>query len=268
MPIVRVSYLGPKYSFTYEAARLLYPEGMLIPADTIRGVVGLVESGEADVGVIPLENSLHGPVAESIDVLADTMLHINAIAELRVSLVVAGDRGAGRIYGHPHALAEASKWIDSNLPGYTRIAVSSTSSAAIAAKREGGLCVCSGNAAKALGLDIIAVGVESGENYTRFAFLSWSDSPAEAERTSIMALVPDVPGGLYRFLEPYASNNVNLTMIYSRPTRGKPWRYVFYIEMEGSRLDERVRRALRDSRERSLMLKILGSYRIVRQAME
>ncbi|MEB3778855.1 MAG: hypothetical protein GSR85_01285 [Desulfurococcales archaeon] len=264
MPIVRVSYLGPKYSFTYEAAQLLYPQEQLIPADTIRSVVSLVESGKADVGVIPLENSLHGPVAESIDALADTMLHINAIVEMRVTLVVAGDPGISRIYGHPHALAEASRWLDANLPEHTRIATSSTSSAAIAAREEGGLCVCSRSAAEALNLNIIAEGVESGDNYTRFAFLSWSDSPKGAERTSIMALIPDVPGGLYRFLEPYASNNVNLTMIYSRPTRGKPWRYVFYIEMEGSRLNERVNRALRESRERSLMLKILGSYRIMK----
>ncbi len=263
-PIVRISYLGPKHSFTYEAASILYPNNQLIPVDSIRAAISMVESREAEACVIPLENSLHGPVAESIDALADTMLHINAIVELKVSLVVAGDKSKGRIYGHPYALAEASRWIDLNLPNHTRIAVSSTSNAAIIARREGGLCVCSKKAALEYDLGIIAEGVEGEGNYTRFASLSWTDSPQGAERTAIMALVPDVPGGLYRFLEPYARNNVNLTMIYSRPARGKPWRYVFYIEMEGSRLEDRVSRALRESRDRSLMIKILGSYSVSR----
>lgn len=111
---------------------------------------------------------------------------------------------------------------------------------------------------------MLAESVEDGPNYTRFIALAWRDQPERGERTSIITAVPDEPGSLYRLLEPFASHGVNLKMIYSRPIHGKPWHYNFYIDMEGSRLDERVAEALEEARERSLFLRVLGSYPVLR----
>ena len=258
---VRVAYLGPEHSFTHEAATALFGEGAeYLPAPRIATVFRLVEDMEADYGVVPVENSLEGPVGETLDSLARSMLHIARAAEMPIRLVIAGDPGAGRVYGHPHALAEAGHVIDT-LGDLERVATASTSEAAARAAGEGGLCVCSRAAAEAHGLDIIeTLDGEAENNYTRFIVLAWSDNPRDADRTSIITAMPDTPGALYHWLEPFARRHVNLKMIYSRPIPSKPWHYNFYIDIEGSRLDEKVAAALQEAARRSLFLRILGSY--------
>ena len=255
--------MGPHYSFTHEAAEKLFESAEFVEARSVREAVSLVEIGKADYAVVPLENSVNGPVHETLDVLAETMLHINMCIEMRIRLVVAGRRDSKRVYGHIHALAAAERWLEENMPGLERVAVSSTSTAAEIAAREGALCACSERAAKANSLEIIADDVGESNNYTRFIALGWRDRAHEGNRTALVAVLPDMPGALYRFLEPFARENVNLTMIYSRPARSKPWKYLFYVETEGSRLEEHVQRALVEARKRSIMLRVLGSYPVI-----
>jgi len=262
--IVRVAYLGPEHSFTHIAARRLFPGAELVPCNRISEVFRVVEGYGADYGVVPVENSIEGPVGETLDNLLSTMLHIYAGLESRIVLVLAGSRDADTVYGHPHALREASEALQRLAPGAALAPVPSTSYAARRASEEGGLCVCSREAAEAYGLEIVAEGVESGPNYTRFVALGWRDQPESADRTSIVAAIPDEPGSLYRFLEPFAANRVDLAMIYSRPWPWKPWHYNFYIDVRGSRLDEHVARALRGAEKRSLFLRVLGSYPVQR----
>ncbi len=257
---MRVAYLGPPHSFTHEALAEALPGADHVPARSIREAVRLVEAGEADKALVPLENSFNGPVHETLDALAETMLHVELCIEKRIVLVAAGRRGAKRVYGHPHALAAAARWIEENMPGADPVPTASTSLAAELAAREGEACICSRRAAEEHGLELLGEDVGPGDNYTRFILLSWRDSPRDADRTALAAILPDVPGALYRFLEPFASNRVNLTMIYSRPARTTPWKYLFFVEMEGSRLAPRVAEAIRAARGRSLMLKLLGSY--------
>ncbi len=260
MPIVRrVAYLGPENSFTHIACTRISPSFGCTPSPTIAEAVAQAEKALADAALVPLENSINGPVPETLDVLADTMLHISLVAEMPILLVVAGNPRSNRIYGHPHALAEARSWIRSR-KGLEEVPVKSTSEAARRAREENALCVCSRQAAQSQGLDILEEDVGPPDNVTRFALLTWKDEPEGADRTYIASILPDTPGSLYRYLEPFARESVNLTMIYSRPSRGKPWKYVFYIEMEGSRSDENVQRALKNARGLSLMQKLLGSY--------
>ena len=261
-----MAFLGPVNSFTHEAAEKLFRGAELVAMDSISSVFRAVESLEADYGVVPVENSLEGPVGETLDNLAHTMLHIAYAAEMRITLVIAGDPGKGVVYGHPHALGEARHVLQRLAPGAKLVETASTSAAAERAAREGGLCVCSRRAAEANNLPIVET-VEPGVgnmNYTRFIALGWRDNPAEASRTSIVAAMPDTPGALYYWLEPFARRGVNLKMIYSRPTPSKPWNYIFYVDLEGSRLEERVREALEEAARRSLFLRVLGSYPVLR----
>ncbi|HID40934.1 MAG TPA: prephenate dehydratase [Pyrodictium sp.] len=262
--IVRVAFLGPEHSFTHMAAEKLFPGAELVPCNSITKVFRLVEAYEVDYGVVPVENSLEGPVGETLDNLATTMLHIYAALEMGIALVLAGRKGAGKIYGHPHALREAARSLERLAPGAELVPVPSTSHAARQAAEEDVLCVCSRRAAEAYSLEIIAEGLEDGPNYTRFIALAWRDQPENAERTSIIAAFPDEPGSLYRFLEPFARHGVNLKMIYSRPIPGKPWHYNFYIDLEGSRLDRHVAEALEEAAARSLFIHVLGSYPVQR----
>ncbi len=261
----RVAVLGPLHSFTHEAASAIFGDSVEYLA--VRGVSQVfraVESGEAECGVVPVENSIEGPVGATLDELSRTMLHICLGIEHRIRLVVAGDPSRGRVYGHPHALGEARRALERLVPGAVYVATLSTSEAAERAAREGGLCVCSRAAAEAHGLPIVAEGVERGENYTRFLVVSWRDQPRGAERTSLVAAMPDVPGALYRWLEPFARRGINLRMIYSRPIPSKPWNYNFYVDLGGSRLDPVVAEALEEAGERSLFLRVLGSYPVLR----
>ncbi|MCE4610407.1 MAG: hypothetical protein F7B17_00360 [Desulfurococcales archaeon] len=256
LPIVStVTYLGPPGSFSEKAARLLYPGSELVPAPSIPTAISAVEVGRADAAVVPLENSISGPVAETLLSLRSSMLRVRVAGVLKVELVLAGS-GSGRVYSHPNALALAARELLSIEPNFEFIAVSSTSEAASRASREGALCLCSPEAAEREGLDVRAR-IRGG--YTRFVGLEWRDGAEEGERTMILAAIPDEPGSLYRFLEPFARLGVNLTMIYSMPVAGV-WRYLFYLEAEGSRLDERVSRALRDASGRALCFSVAGSY--------
>jgi prephenate dehydratase len=264
---VRVAYLGPEYSFTHLAALGFFGDSAEYAAErSIRAVFEAVESYRVDYGVVPVENSIEGPVGATLDELSKTMLHIYAGIEMRIKLVLAKNPGSAekRVYSHPHGLAEARTSLERLLPGYEPVAVASTAEAAKRAAEEGGYCVCSKLAAQAHGLEIVADEVERGENYTRFIVLYWRDQPEKAERTSLVAAMPDTPGALYRWLEPFAKRGINLRMIYSRPTPGKPWHYVFHVDIEGSRLDPKVREALEEAAERSLMLHVLGSYPVKR----
>ncbi|MEB3860678.1 MAG: ACT domain-containing protein [Desulfurococcales archaeon] len=238
---------------------MLYPGAGGVPAPTISEAVTIVEEGGADLAVVPIENNVFGPVLETLRRLQWTMLRVRASAVYRVRLVAAGDPGGGVVYSHSQALGEAGEWIRANLPGARLVPVSSTGEAALRAARDGGLCICSREAATRHGLPVVAEDVDGGGNYTRFLVLGWEDDPG-GDRTMILAVLRDEPGSLYRFLEPLALAGVNLSMIYSMPVGGE-WRYIFYLEATGSRLDPRVKEALAGARRRAVILNVLGSYR-------
>ena len=266
----RVAFLGPRYSFTHEAAEALYGgDAEYLAAPSITGVFRMVERYEADYGVVPVENSLEGPVGETLDNLARTMLHISGGVELRIRLVLAAspsDNAPRRLYGHPHAVGEALDTVRRLLGGDLEVVYTpSTSHAAEQAAREGGYCLCSPRAARAHGLNVVLEDASSSDNnYTRFIVLAWRDNPQGASRTSLVAAMPDRPGALYHWLEPFAERGVNLKMIYSRPIPSKPWNYNFYVDLEGSRLDPPVAEALEEAAKRSLFLRVLGSYPVHR----
>ncbi len=264
----RVAFLGPPGSFSHEAASRLFPSMAEVPVHSISAAVSALVSGEVEYAVVPYENSIEGPVGEALRALAENAERVRVWLEYvhPVRLVLASRGGEiRRVYGHPHALGEAREWLERRLPGVELVPVASTSLAAeLAAREEGAAAVCSRLAARLHGLRVVAEGLSTRPNYTRFLVLHHRDNPEAGVKTSIVASVRHEPGSLYRLLEPFAERRVNLTMIYSYPAPGSPWRYYFFIDMEGSRLDGDVAEALREAERRAAWLRVLGSYPVVR----
>ncbi|ABU81490.1 Prephenate dehydratase [Ignicoccus hospitalis KIN4/I] len=259
---VKVAYLGPPGSYTHEAASLVFPKEELVSKGSIPEVFESVEKGEADFGVVPIANRLEGPVNETIDAFLQSHVKVYYDVEIPIRIMLASGtvkdvKEIKRVYGHPMIFKQATKLLKEL--GVEQVPTSSTSEAArIAAQEPGAAALCSPKAVEMYKLKVLRANVEDKpHNATRFFVIHKRDNP-EGDKTALLASVPHRPGGLFEFLKPFAERGINLTMIYSRPLKDHPWRYVFYIETEGSR--EALKEVLEEASKISSFLKILGSY--------
>ena len=252
-----VAYLGPEKSFTWEAAAALFPQGDLMPCKSISEVFDKVESRAADYGVVPFINSLEGPVGETIDMLATHNLNIVTMGEMRITLCIA-KKGAPRvIYTHPHAAAQARRAVAAL--GAHVVYTNSTSEAVKEFEKCERDCAVLASP-KALEAVERTCGVEDGESYTRFAVISRAGRES-GERAVLIFAVPNVAGALYKARGPIANRGINMTLIYSRPTRLSPWDYYFVVEVEaGEGLDD----AVEEMKRYTTMLKVAGRYNVIR----
>ncbi|MEM2739784.1 MAG: prephenate dehydratase [Candidatus Bathyarchaeia archaeon] len=269
---VKVAFLGPRGSFTEEAARRFFPledyiEFMGYPS--IRDLFRAVEEGEADYGVAPIENSIEGSVNETLDLLFETKLKICGELEHRIRLNLIARPGLRIedikvLISHPQAINQCRSFIARALKGVEiREAASTSQAVKIALESEYTAAIGSELAAKLYSGEVLAKGIEDyRDNYTRFFLLGWEDTPrTKGCKTSIVFSTPHRPGALYRALSVFAGRGINLTKIESRPIKGRPWEYLFYVDFEGHREDEVCRQAVEDLKEKTLFVKILGSYR-------
>ncbi|MEW9490820.1 MAG: prephenate dehydratase domain-containing protein [Candidatus Aramenus sulfurataquae] len=254
-----IYYLGPEGSFSHQAASLL--GGNLVPQSTISEIFKKVDEGESSLGVVPIENSLEGPVNETLDNLFQyDRLYVLYSVEIPVDLVLASRSEIGkvrRVYSHIQAIREAKNTLE-KLGIKEFIPVESTSKAALMALRDvESAAICSRFAAKLYGLDVLYDKVQDGVNITKFVVIS-KKFYTHGERGIFMFTIPDQPGSLYRVLEKFYKWNVNLTMIYSRPIRSTPWHYYFYLEFENKvdllSLEKEIRKVV-------LELKNKGTYK-------
>lgn len=256
-----IYYLGPKGSFTYEAA--LSVGAKLCEKPTITEVFESLLKTEDSLGVVPLQNSLEGPVNETLDGLFNyPTIYVNTLLELEVRLVVAAKRPAARfdkLYSHQHALREVKRSVLEAL-GAKIVPVESTSQAAVLASGDqSAAAICSRLAAKMYGLQVVADNVQLDNNITQFAVVS-RRLGRSGQRTMALATVPHRPGGLLGLLEAFYSEGINLTMIYSRPLKGTPWHYYFLLEFEGSLEHQNIQRCLAKIPQDGYSLRICGSY--------
>lgn len=250
-----MAYLGPEGSFTWEAASAIFPQAKLTSHKSISEVFREVESGQVDFGVVPFINSLEGPVGETVDALATHSVGIISMGEMRITLCFAKKGVPKVVYTHPHAASQARKVLQT--VGAEVVYTSSTSEAVLEFER----CDNCGVVASPRALEKYEkiCGVEDRESYTRFAILS-RQTPLGGRRVSMIFAVPNVAGALYRALGPIAARGINMTLIYSRPTRLSPWDYFFLVEVEHSEaLDE----AVEEMKQYTTMLKIVGRYNII-----
>jgi prephenate dehydratase len=234
-------------------------------------VAGAVASADVDFGVLPIESSLSGPVAETHDLLYSSPLSINAetILPIRHCLVGPNDvslRDVRIVHSHPAALDQCRRLLAS-MPWATAVASSSTAEAASAVGAKGDpaeAAIASERAAKLHGLTVIAGDVgDHPEAYTRFVAVApytRVDKPVEAWRTAFSFVTDHRPGALHNAIEPFARFQIDLAQLVSRPIPETPWRYRFDGVLIGHPLDDDVREALTELAARARRLHVFGSY--------
>lgn len=266
---VRVAYLGPEGTFSHQAAVLQFGSQVeLAPMSHLEEVFAATERGETHFGVIPVENTIEGAVNPTYDALMES--EVTICGEILVPIAQNLLSRSGRledvrvVASIPQATAQCRRWIQEHLP---RVDVRDTNSTAAAAQLAANdatiAAIGSAVAADAYGLEIVARDIEDRRgNTTRFVVIG-RESPARSgnDLTSAAFTVRrDQAGALHTLLEPFARHGVNLTAVQSRPMKGKPWEYVFFIDMEGHESDPAVGKALDEAAAYAHSHKILGSF--------
>lgn len=270
---LRVAYLGPEATFTHQAVKRHFGSSALAqPCGSIPAVFSDVERGEADFGVVPVENSSEGVVNHTLDSFVDSPLSITAEIVVRVDHCLLARPGVTesairRIYSHPQALAQCRGWISDNVPRAILVESASTADAARAAQSDPeGAAIAAELAAKMYGLSILRQKLQDvSDNVTRFLVIGDAPPPPPNEgggdKTSVLLVLPDAAGALYHVLQPLSEASINLTKIESRPSKRRAWDYVFFLDLDGHCQDPAVAAVLEQLAKTCQMFKILGSYR-------
>jgi len=265
---LRVAYLGPEGTYSEEAARRQYGEtSVYVPADSLDSVLHAVEHGEADVAVLPVENSTEGSVARTLDLLTQTTLYICGETTLPIHHQLLSNeknlKAVAEVIAHPQALAQCRQWLDRHVPGASRTAAASNGEAARQAAQTAGTAAIAGRRAGTLyGLATLAANIEDDSaNTTRFLTLGREKVTAtRQDKTSMVCATPNRPGALHNVLAVLAAAGVNIVKLESRPAPGALWEYVFYIDIDGHQDDRAIAAVLGALREQTIFIKVLGSY--------
>ena len=276
---LRIAFLGPTGTFTHRAAesaaRIRFGSFVeYVPARTVEEVFTLTDRGEADYGVVPVENTTEGSVGQTLDTFIDSPLKISSEILLKISHHLVGQgplEQVTRVYSHPQALAQCRRWLTTNLPKAETVESSSTSAAAQRAAGEpGSAAIGTEEAAAKYGLPILARGIQDqAHNTTRFLLLGKQIAARSGnDKTALLFSVRDRAGALYEVLSVFARRQINLTRIESRPSRRQPWEYVFFVDLNGHPEDPEVAAALEEVHEACTMVKVLGAWPVERRVDE
>lgn len=265
---LRIAYLGPAGTFSESASRKHFgsaPNFIAMPS--IDDVFRAVEAGNADYGVVPVENSTEGAVSGTLDLLLANPLKVCGEVNLRIHQQLMsraeGIGAARRLYSHAQSIAQCHEWLNRHLAHLPRVPVASNAEAARMAAEDPESCAIAGSAAAELyGLNVLAANIEDDpNNTTRFLVIADHDAgPSGHDRTSLVFSALNRPGAVHALLEPLARHGVDMTKLQSRPARAGLWEYVFYADIEGHQQDVHVQAALQELNERAAFVKVLGSY--------
>ncbi len=270
MPATLIAFQGERGSFSEEAAyKLLGRRVQVLPCETFAATFASVAQGRATSCLVPIENTLAGSVYENFDLLLSNRLHIVGEVSLRIAHNLIAMPGTKRkevrqVYSHPVALAQCSRFFVRN-PQVERVTFYDTAgSVKMLAERQlpGAAAIASRIAAEVYHARILAAHLEDHrENYTRFFLLSKTARVSrKANKVSIVFSTRNVPGALYKCLSVFALRGIDLTKMESRPLRGRPWEYFFYIDFLGNVHEESCQKALAHLSEVANFLRVLGCY--------
>jgi chorismate mutase / prephenate dehydratase len=266
---IDVAYFGPEGTFTHQAARQQFgAQARLVPVPTIRDVFAAVEGAKQPLGVVPVENTTEGVVTQTLDCLAEFDVTVCAEVMLRISQTLLSRSGrledVVRVASHPQPLAQCRRWLERQLPRAEVVETASTAVAAQRAKEDPGTAaIGSVAAADVYGLVPVAQGIEDRrDNTTRFLVIGrdWPGPSGNDLTSAVFTIRKDRPGGLHKLLAPFAESGVNLTSIHLRPIPGKPWEYLFFVDLEGHRSESRVQTALEAAGAIASSSRVVGSF--------
>jgi chorismate mutase/prephenate dehydratase len=268
---LKIAYFGPAGTFTESAAKKHFGSApTFTPYLIIDDVFRAVESGQADYGVVPVENSTEGSVGRTLDQMLTSPLMVCGEVNLRIHqnlMSKAGSLdGVTKLYSHAQSLAQCHEWLNRNQPNLARVPVASNAEAARMAAQDPQACAIAGEAAARLyELNILAANIEDDpNNTTRFIVLANHDAgPSGVDKTSLVCSAQNKPGALHDLLTPLKTHGVSMSRFESRPARGfgnSRWEYVFFVDIDGHRSEPKVATALEDLRGCVGFLKELGSY--------
>ncbi|MCO6453462.1 MAG: prephenate dehydratase [Caldilineales bacterium] len=264
-----VAFQGEHGAFSEEASRQHFGREIeTLPCHAFEDIFAAVDQGNAEFGAVPVENSVAGSINKAYDLLLDHDLKVWGEILLRVRhnlLALPGTtlESITTVRSHPQALAQCERYI--NRHGWQAVPWYDTAGSAkelAAEPAEGVAVIASRLAAEIYGLDILAPGIEDLTfNYTRFFVVGRGDPPfAEPAKTSLVFATAHSPGALVACLNEFASRQINLTKLESRPRRNRPWHYVFYLDFEGHWKQDAPRDALIALLAQAAFVKLLGSY--------
>ena len=265
---MKVVFLGPEGTFTQAAALKHFGHSArTVPLGAIDEIFREVESGSADFGVVPVENSTEGVVNHTLDMFMVSDLRICGEVELRIHhhLLGLGEGldGRKRIVSHQQSLAQCREWLDANLPALERLNVASNAEAArMAAADPALLAIAGGPAAEIYGLQKLVSNIEDEpDNTTRFLVIGRIETqPSGDDKTSLLLSGQNRSGALVGLLAPLARHGINMTRIESRPSRRGLWEYVFFVDIAGHVCDANVQQAIDELGQEAAFVRRLGSY--------
>jgi chorismate mutase/prephenate dehydratase len=268
---LKIGFLGPEGTFTQTAVYKQFGHSVRsLPFHTIDEIFQEVESGIADFGVVPIENSSEGSVNNTLDMFLTSPLKIAGEIELRIEQHLLG-RMTGlenieRICAHEQSLAQCRGWLREYVPHVELIGMSSNAAGARRARDEDGTAAIGPDvAADVYDLKMLVSSIEDrSDNSTRFLVVGRELlAPSGSDKTTILVSTSDTGGGagvLHQLLEPLAEHNIVMTFIESRPSRRKNWDYVFFIDIEGHANESPVADALKKLEKNCSLFRVLGAY--------
>jgi chorismate mutase / prephenate dehydratase len=267
---ITVAYLGPRGTFSERATLKHFGIAAdAVPTASIDEVFRSVESGAADFGVVPVENSTEGAVGRSLDLMPQTPMKVCGEVIVRIHhhlMAREARRELGeirRVFSHGQSLGQCHEWLNTNLPHAERVAVASNAEAARRASIEPESAAVAGEmAAEHYGLTLLASNIEDEpNNTTRFLILGdYQPKASGRDKTSLILSARNRAGAVYEMLTPFATRGVSMTKFESRPSRVALWEYLFFVDIEGHRDDPQVAEALGEVGRIAGYIKVLGSY--------
>ena len=262
-----VSFQGERGAYSEAAAKSFFDDNIqTIPLPTFSEILQNTSKDISEFSILPVENSLEGSVGESYDLLYSTDLNVTGETYQKIEhcLIGIGElEEIDKVYSHPQALGQCRQFIEKykmkTIPTYD---TAGSVKIIKELKEKNCACIASKEAAKISNMPVIKENIANNlNNYTRFLILSKKEThETENDKTSIIFSIKHEPGSLFRIIENFNHNKVNLTKIESRPTKSNSWEYNFYVDFEGHQKNSKISQMLNQIKTETLFIKILGSY--------
>lgn len=270
-----IAFLGPLGTYSEEAALKQFGLGrQAVVCGSIDEVFRTLEANQADYGVVPVENSTEGAIGLTLDLLLASPLQICGEITLPIHHCLLSKQTditqISHVFSHSQSLAQCHEWLNKTLPAASREAVTSNARAAqmihelVSSDGTFAAAIASKRAAELFNLNVLAENIEDdASNTTRFLVLGKQQvAPSGKDKTSLVIATQNKPGAMVDLLAPLAKNGVSMSKFESRPSKLGLWDYVFFVDIEGHKDDEKVADALKQIKTKAAFVKILGAYPI------